>query len=134
VIATALFVIAVLFGLVGLHVMLAQNQFRLDRLNSQADAEQARYERLRLQVDQLESPQRIVATAEQKLAMMTPASVTYLTPSAPLPASASSTTAHSGSNGGAGSSGAAGSGGGAGSPAVSPPDWTTVKPHLAAQP
>ena len=34
VIATGLFVMAVLFGLVGLHVMLAQNQFRLDRLNS----------------------------------------------------------------------------------------------------
>ena len=121
VIATGLFVVAVLFGLVGLHVMLAQNQFRLDRLTSQADAEQARYERLRLQVDQLESPQRIVATAQQKLGMVTPASVTYLTPSAPLPAS--------------GSSGTSSIGGSSGLPApVSPPDWPTVKPHLAAQP
>ena len=121
VIATGLFVMAVLFGLVGLHVMLAQNQFRLDRLTTQADAEQARYERLRLQVDQLESPQRIVATAQQKLGMVTPASVTYLTPSAPLPAS--------------GPSGTTGAAGSAGLPAaVSPPDWPTVKPHLAAQP
>jgi cell division protein FtsL len=118
VIATGLFVVAVLFGLVGLHVMLAQNQFRLDRLNSRADAEQARFERLRLQVDQLESPQRIIATAQQKLGLVTPGSVTYLTPSGPLPASVSPATA-----------------GGAGvAVPVSPPDWPIVKPHLAAQP
>jgi hypothetical protein len=104
--------------------MLAQNQFRLDRLNGRADAEQAQYERLRLQVDQLESPQRIVATAQQKLGMVTPNSVTYLTPSAPLPASTSPATTPGSS--------AAGS---AGVPAaVSPPDWPIVKPHLAAQP
>jgi cell division protein FtsL len=125
VMTTGLFVVAVLFGLVGLHVMLAQNQFRLDRLNGQAGAEQARYERLRLQVDQLESPQRIIATAQQKLGMVTPGSVTYLTPSAPLPASTSSSTRGS-------SATAAGTGG---LPAaVSPPDWPIVKPHLAAQP
>jgi cell division protein FtsL len=128
---TGLFVVAVLFGLVGLHVMLAQNQFRLDRLDGRADAEQARYERLRLQVDRLESPQRIVATAQQRLGMVTPGSVTYLTPAAPLPGSLSSTTAGSSASG----STATGADGVAGLPsAVSPPDWTTVKPHLAAQP
>jgi len=117
---------------VGLHVMLAQNQFRLDRLNGQADAEQARYERLRLQVDQLESPQRIVATAEQKLGMVTPGSVRYLTPSGPLPPSTPSSTAASSATG---LNGSAGRDSTAGSPAaVAPPDWTTVKPHLAAQP
>jgi cell division protein FtsL len=129
VMATGLFVVAVLFGLVGLHVMLAQNQFRLDRLNGQADAEQARYERLRLQLDQLESPKRIISTAQQKLGMVTPSSVTYLTPSAPLPASASSSTSGSSATGAAGADGAAGM-----PAAVSPPDWTIVKPHLAAQP
>ena len=129
-IATGLFVVAVLFGLVGLHVMLAQNQFRLDRLNGQGDAEQARYERLRLQVDQLESPQRIVATAEQKLGMVTPSSVTYLTPSAPLATASSSSTTGSDPVAGQGS---------VATPvtfpaAATPPDWAIVKPHLAAQP
>ena len=54
--AAGVFVAAVVFGLVGVHVMLAQNQFRLDRLNAQAKAQEASYQRLRLQVDQLESP------------------------------------------------------------------------------
>jgi cell division protein FtsL len=122
-----LFVMAALFGVVGLHIMLAQNQFRLDRLNTQAAAEQARYERLRLQVDQLESPQRIVDTAEQKLGMLLPSSVTYLTPPAPLPTAAK--TPSSADPAGKGTSPsttlpAAGA----------PPDWATVKPHLAANP
>jgi cell division protein FtsB len=77
------FVAAVVFGLVGVHVLLAQNQFTLDRLNARSAVEEARYQRLRLQVDQLESPQRIVATAEGRLGMVAPPAVKYLTPSRP---------------------------------------------------
>jgi cell division protein FtsL len=78
------FVSAVLFGLVGVHVMLAQGQFRLDRLNARSAVEEAKYQRLRLEVDQLEAPQRIVATAEGKLGMVPPAAVRYLTPASRL--------------------------------------------------
>jgi cell division protein FtsL len=77
------FFVAVVFGLVWLHVVLAQNQFRLDRLDARVSDEQSQYERSRLQVDQLESPQRIVDTAEGKLGMVPPSTVIYLTPSAP---------------------------------------------------
>jgi cell division protein FtsL len=129
VMVAGLFVGAVLFGLVGLHVMLAQNQFRLDRLNSQAADQQARYERLRLQVDQLESPQRIVETAEKKLGMVAPGSVTYLTPSAPLTTSAPSNAPRGGDPATRGTSPSTTlPGGGA------PPDWAKVKPQLVAQP
>jgi cell division protein FtsL len=88
------FVVAVVFGLVWLHVMLAQNQFRLDSLDARVADEQSQYERSRLQVDQLESPQRIVDTAEGKLGMVTPTTVIYLRPSPPptSPAAAGPTT------------------------------------------
>ncbi len=77
------FVVAVLFGLVWLHVVLAQNQFRLDRLDNQVAAEESHYERSRLSVDQLEAPQRIVHEAEGKLGMVVPGTVVYLPPSPP---------------------------------------------------
>ena len=76
-------VAAGLFGVVALHVVLTQNQFRLDRLRTQADAEQAKYQRLRLEVAQLESPEHVVATAQQELGMVTPPTITYLTPVTP---------------------------------------------------
>ena len=73
-------VVAGLFALVASHVVLTQGQFRLDRLRSRATAEEARYQRLRLQVAELESPSRIVATAQERLGMVPPPSVTYLSP------------------------------------------------------
>ena len=76
----SLAVVVSLFGLVASHVMLTQGQFRLEGLRSRASAEQARYERLRLQVAELESPSRIVATAQERLGMVPPPSVTYLSP------------------------------------------------------
>jgi cell division protein FtsL len=74
-------VLAVAFGLVYLHVVLAQRQFALDRLTAKVQAEQARYQNLRLQVAQLGSPAQIISTAEGQLGMRPPASVTYLAPS-----------------------------------------------------
>jgi cell division protein FtsL len=118
------FVVAVVFGLVGLHVMLAQNQFRLDRLNTQAAAQQAQYEKARLQVDQLSAPARIVATAEAKLGMVPAAKVIPLMPS-PLPANttAAGTEAAKKQPTSAGAQG--------GHPTT---DWTAVKPHLVPSP
>jgi cell division protein FtsL len=74
--------IAVAFGLVYLHVVMAQRQFQLDDLNAKVSAEQAQYQQLRLQVAQLDSPQQIIYTAEGKLGMRQPESVTYLSPPA----------------------------------------------------
>ena len=76
-------VVAVAFGVVYLHVVMAQRQFALDRLDTQVSQAQSQYQRLRLQVAQLEAPSRIIATAEGKLGMREPASVTYLTPAGP---------------------------------------------------
>lgn len=70
----------VVFGLVYVHVVMAQRQFSLDRLDAKAAQEQAHYQSLRLQVAQLKSPQRIISAAEGHLGMRQPASVTYLSP------------------------------------------------------
>lgn len=69
-----------LFGVVVFHVLLTQNQFRLDRLQDQALERQAEYDRLRLQVAELESPDRVVADAQQRLGMVPAPKITYLTP------------------------------------------------------
>ena len=52
-----------LFGLVVVHTMLLQNQQRLDHLDAQVSDAQAHYQQLRLQVAQLEAPQRIIDVA-----------------------------------------------------------------------
>jgi cell division protein FtsL len=74
--------VSVAFALVYLHVVLAQRQFKLDGLTSRVQQEQVSYQKLRLQVAELNSPQHIIATAEGKLGMVQPSGVTYLTPPA----------------------------------------------------
>jgi cell division protein FtsL len=113
-------VIALLFAAVGMHVELAQNQFRLDSIDAQATAQQTKYQQLRLQVDQLSSPQRIVGIAQGKLGMVAPGTVTYLSP-----ASATS---------GPASTAAAGTAQGGPPTATAPAGWSTIKPQLAASP
>jgi cell division protein FtsL len=111
-------VILLLFAAVAMHVVLAQNQFRLNQLEAQAAAQQAKYQQLRLNVDRLSSPQRIIGTAEGKLAMVPPASVTFLNPSsATTGAAPASKVAPSGP-----------------APATPPPGWSTIKPQLVASP
>jgi cell division protein FtsL len=129
-------VAVVCMGLVALHVLIAENQFQLDNLQQQASAQQANYEKLRLNVAQLEAPSRIVSVAEGKLGMRQPGSVTY------LPA----TSASAGAANQPGSAQAGGtqfgnqptSGGSVSGGTVSAPegdaDWPTIKPFLTGSP
>ncbi|HET9443784.1 MAG TPA: cell division protein FtsL [Acidimicrobiales bacterium] len=115
-----------LFGVVVAHVMLTQNQFRLSQLRETSATQQAEYDRLRLEVARLESPSRIVAEAQQRLGMVVPEGVEYLTPSEEDETVESSTLARAGD----------GDAPGDGAPAPAPDDrtpagWSTVKPHLA---
>jgi cell division protein FtsL len=85
-VAGVLLACGIVFALAGVHVLLTQGQFRLERLQRQDADAQAQYVRLRLEVAQLESPGRIVAEAQERLGMVPPNAVTYLTPSGPVPA------------------------------------------------
>lgn len=69
------------FGVVAAHVAITQRQFQLEQLQRQGSELQADYDRLRLEVAELESPARIVAAA-QELGLEQPDEVTYLTPEA----------------------------------------------------
>jgi cell division protein FtsL len=73
---------AIGLALVYFHVVLAQRQFALDRLNSQVLKAQATYQDRRLQVSGLQSPQHIISMAEGQLGMQQPANVTYVDPPA----------------------------------------------------
>jgi len=125
-------VVAVIsMGLVALHVLIAEAQFRLDSLEQQASAQQARYERLRLDVAQLESPSRIVSVAEGDLGMRQPGSVTYL-PATSVPAGPST-----GSSPGGGPVVPGVGGGGLNSSSSAPQgdaDWPMIKPYLSGSP
>lgn len=80
---TGVLVVAVfagLFAIVAVRVVLAQGQAEIDRLSQSIEAQQAARQDLRLMVAELEAPAQIVAAARQRLGMVTPVSVTYLTP------------------------------------------------------
>jgi len=76
---------AALFGVVAFHVVLTQNQLDLQHLRAEADTASAKQQQLRLQVAQLESPERVVDDA-QKLGMVPQATVHYLSPDGTPPA------------------------------------------------
>jgi hypothetical protein len=73
-------VFGIMFGLVAFQAKIAADQQRLDHVDQQLSDAQATYERLRLAVAQLESPQAVISTAEGK-GMVVPEKVTYVTPS-----------------------------------------------------
>lgn len=81
--AVSAVVALIVFGVVVAHVVLAQNQFALTKLEADSRNKQAEYERLRLEMSELESPNRIILVAHQRLGMVSPANVTYLSPSLP---------------------------------------------------
>jgi cell division protein FtsL len=84
VLLAGVFVAACLFGVVAFHVVLTQGQLDLQRLQAKAAAGRATEAALRLQVAQLESPERVVADA-QRLGLTAPAQVRYLTPETTVP-------------------------------------------------
>ena len=118
---------AICFGLAAVHVLLAEGQFRLAHLQHQADDAQAQYVRLRLDVAQLESPERVVAEAQERLGMVVPTALTYLTPTGSVPVGAPATHA-------------AGAGGTSAPPKTtrhtSDPTtgWAAAKPALSSHP
>lgn len=75
-----LIVVGSLFGLAAFHALLVQGQVRVDTLTNEVAEQQARYQQLRRQVAQLESPQRVVDEAVGRLGMVEPDRVEYLTP------------------------------------------------------
>ena len=74
-------VFLVLFAVAVAQTALVHGQGRLDRLDAQLSVEQARYQQLRLEVAQLEAPDRIVDAAQQQ-GMVTPDDLVYLQPEA----------------------------------------------------
>ncbi|HXR21511.1 MAG TPA: hypothetical protein VN786_03045 [Acidimicrobiales bacterium] len=119
-------------GLVTLHVLIAENQFTLDRLTQTAATEQVSYEKLRLQVAQLEAPARIVSDAEGKLSLVQPGSVTYLPATNPRATDGGGTAPASPGQAGPGPPGSASAG------SVTAPqgdaDWPSIKPYLSGSP
>ncbi len=119
-------------GLVTLHVLIAENQFTLDRLTQTAATEQASYEKLRLQVAQLEAPARIVSDAEGRLGLGQPGSVTY------LPATNSRATQDGGTApAGPGPAGPEAAGSASAGSVAAPQgdaDWPSIKSYLSGSP
>jgi cell division protein FtsL len=74
-------VFGVLLAVAVAQTVLVQGQGRLDQLDAQLTVEQARYQELRLEVAQLESPERVVAAAQAQ-GMVTPDDLVYLQPEA----------------------------------------------------
>jgi hypothetical protein len=79
-----------LFGVAVSHALLIESQASLDRLDDQVATEQDRYERLRMERAELESPDRIVAEASE-MGMVPADDVTWLTPDHPAPEGVEST-------------------------------------------
>src|SRR5688500_5334586 len=63
--AAAVAVALSLFGVVVAHVLLMQGQFEVERLQRTSAAEQAEYDRMRLEVAKRESPDVVVAVAQE---------------------------------------------------------------------
>ncbi len=82
---------ATLLAVAVAHTVLVEGQVRLDRLDARLVEEQARYQELRTQVAELESPARIVQAAQQQ-GMVTPDDLVYLQPPAPDPSTVGPTT------------------------------------------
>lgn len=69
-----------MLALAASHTLLVQGQIRLDGLDEKVAAQQEDYHRARLEVAELEAPERIVTAAMERIGMVEPADVVYLTP------------------------------------------------------
>jgi cell division protein FtsL len=115
-------VFALFFALVMFHTVLLQNQRRLDQLDAQVRSEQATYQQRRLQVAQLQSPERILEVATAKLGLVPSTGTTYLTPTGPDAVAARQAQAEKAADDGTTSLTPTGNGASTG--------WTQVKPFL----
>ncbi len=76
---TVLALFASLFGLAVFHTMLVEGQSTIDELDDRMTVAEAETERLRLQISELESPERILSVATEDLGMIPPDDVIQLT-------------------------------------------------------
>jgi len=73
-------VIAALLALAVMHALLIGGQVRLDGVRSEVASETEAIRRLELRVAELESPDRVLRVARERLGMVQPAEVGYLLP------------------------------------------------------
>ncbi len=73
-------VLAALFGLAVMHALLIGGQIHLDKMQRQAASETEEVRQLRLQVAELESPDRVLDAARTRLGMVEATDVGYLLP------------------------------------------------------
>lgn len=73
-------VIVALLGLAGMHAALIGGQVRLDAMRGDVAAETEAIRRLELRVAELESPDRVLDAARDRLGMVLPTEVGYLLP------------------------------------------------------
>jgi hypothetical protein len=73
-------VIVALLGLAGMHAVLIGGQVRLDAMRGDVAAETEAIRRLELRVAELESPDRVLDVARDRLGMVLPTEVGYLLP------------------------------------------------------
>ena len=78
--ASATVTLLALFAAAVFQTVLVQGQQRLDRLDRRVSQAQDRFDRLRADVAELESPERIVTVAHHRLGMVQPDTITYLAP------------------------------------------------------
>jgi cell division protein FtsL len=74
---------ASLFGLAVFHTMLVGSQSTLDRIEADLVEAEAETEQLRLDIAELEAPERILDVATEDLGMVPPGEVVTLDPGAP---------------------------------------------------
>lgn len=73
-------VIVALFALAAMHALLIGGQLRLDGMQREVASESEEIRRLRLRVAELESPDRVLDAARDRLGMVLPDEVGYLLP------------------------------------------------------
>lgn len=73
-------VISCLFAVAVMHALLIGGQIRLDEMQQDVASETEAVERLRLQVAELEAPDRILDVAQERLGMQEPAEIGYVLP------------------------------------------------------
>jgi len=118
-----------LFAIAVAHTLLVQGQIRLDALDAQLTTEQARYQALRKEVAEAESPARVVDAA-QALGMVAPDDLVYLQPDdAEISASSDAASSSNPPGRGEGPTSRAGTDGEVRA-VDAPSGWSTMKPLL----